>query len=68
MIVEFITLMAAVAAPAHEATAKPPLGLVEAVVVTDQTPAAKDLAKPAVFIKDGGKSAIIGQPGPGPIA
>lgn len=37
----------------------------EAVVVTEETPVANDLAKPAVFIEDGTAKAVVGQSGTG---
>ena len=38
------------------------------MLATGQTPSAKDLAKPAVFIEDGAKSPILERSGPGSIA
>jgi hypothetical protein len=37
-------------------------------IATEQTPAVKELVKPAVFIGDGAKSPIIGSAAPGSIA
>jgi hypothetical protein len=72
MFAESLILLAAASAAAQSQAApragKPIASLYEAVVATEQTPAAKDLTKPAVFIMDGGRSAIIGQAGAGPIA
>jgi hypothetical protein len=39
-----------------------------AIVAVEETPAVKDLARPAVFVGDGAKSPIIGSASPGPIA
>jgi hypothetical protein len=72
MFVESLILLAAASAAAPSQAApradKPMASLYEAVVVTEQTPAVEDLTKLAVFIMDGGRRAIIGQAGPGPIA
>jgi hypothetical protein len=72
MFAESLILLAAASAAAPSQPApragKPMASLYEAVIVTEATPAVNDLAKPAVFILDGGKSAIIGQAGAGPIA
>jgi hypothetical protein len=40
----------------------------DAIVATEQTPAVKDLVKPAVFVGDGAKSPVVGTASPGPIA
>jgi hypothetical protein len=67
--VEFFALVSAATAPLQPAAAAKPLAsLSEAVLATGQTPPAKDLAKPAVFIKDGAKSPILERSGPGSIA
>jgi hypothetical protein len=68
-IAEFIALMTAAAgAAAPESTAKSAAATYDAIVATDETAPAEDLAKPAVFIKESGKAAIVGQSGPGPLA
>lgn len=68
VLAEFIALIAA-AAPAHPAAANKPIATTyNAIVATEETPTTRDLAKPAVFVGDGAKNAIIGTVSPGPIA
>jgi len=69
IIAEFIALITAFGAPAQPAVdTRPAVSRVNAMIATQQAPAARDLTKPAVFIKDGAKGAIVGRSGPGPIA
>lgn len=67
--IEFFALVSAATAPLQPASAAKPLAsLLEAVLAIGQTPSVKDLAKPAVFIKDGAKGPILERSGPGSIA
>jgi hypothetical protein len=68
VLAEFIALIVAVA-PTHPAAAgKPVVTTYNAIVAIEETPTAKDLARPAVFVGDGAKQAVIVGPLPGPIA
>ena len=67
VLAEFLALMTA-AVPAHPPVDKPDVATYNAIVATDKTPGANDLAKPAVFISDGTKTPIVGSAAPGPIA
>ena len=65
IIAEFIALMIA-AAPVHsDVSPKAAARAYKAVVGRDEPPAVRDLAKPAVFIRDGSAKAIVGESGTG---
>ena len=59
---DFIALMIA-ATPAPAPALEPGLTLDNAVVVTEETPVANDLVKPAVVIKDGSAKAVVSESG-----